>query len=70
MTAKAAIDTLKTLAWTEVRIAAKVGCSQPTINQISRGKREPMKPLADALMLLAKKEQRKADRKAHGTHAD
>lgn len=66
MNAQEAAQTLKDLGWIEQRIAAKVGCSQSTVNQIRNGKRVPFRPLADALVLLAKKEQRKRD-KAHGT---
>lgn len=70
MTPTEAAKLLHLLDWSDQAIAIKVVSSQPVINRIRRGERDAPYHLGNAIVALAKKEQRKAERKAHGTHAD
>ena len=63
MNAQTAAQSLIDLGWTEQQIAEKVFCSQSTVNLVRRGKRKPLRPLGEALMALARKEEAKAIRR-------
>lgn len=52
---KTVIRELRAAGWTQVQIAKRVGCSQPTISELATGvsgKRGPAFPVALALMNL------------------
>jgi DNA-binding IclR family transcriptional regulator len=68
MTAQQATTTLRNLDWSDQKIADKVVSSQSVINRIRLGQRAAPYHLANALVALAKKEARKAEKKAHGTN--
>ncbi len=55
MTPTEAVEILKNLHWTEAKIAAAVGTSQPNVNRIKKGK-TPRYLLGDALVRLATRE--------------
>lgn len=68
MSPQEAINALYALDWTDRTIAVKVISSKSVINRIRLGERKAPHHLGNALIALAKKEQRKAQRA--NSHAD
>jgi hypothetical protein len=63
MNAQEAIHALYALDWTDRTIAVKVVSSKSVINRIRLGERSAPYHLANALIALARKEQRKAEKR-------
>lgn len=64
MEPKDAAVILNSLNWSDQAIAEACASSQPVINRIRHGQRKATFDVGNALIALAKKEQRKAQRKA------
>ncbi len=64
MTPTEAAKLLHMLDWSDQAIANRVVSSQPVINRIRRGERNAPYHLGNAIVKLAKKEQRKREKAA------